>query len=151
MEEIETFHNHRKIHNNIRKILGLPIKNKKVKTTKNSLTSQRKYKDHSIQQKSFTPFERGLTLATMATSGWNSQPNPPQVYVFNRRVHHGEAGVLVGLYGLYKNDPELCGIGLGLALDDIRDINEWFTFKQRDFSVDQYASINYGGSSYNVY
>lgn len=116
-------------------MLGLPNKNKKLKTvTKNNSLSLRKSKINKLNKKLITPFERGLELATTITSAWNSQSNPPQVYIFDKRVHHGEAGVLLELYGLHKKDPELFGLGLGLALDDIHDANEWFTFKQRNYS-----------------
>jgi len=83
-----------------------------------------------------------LALAAKTTSTWNSQPNPSQVYIFDRRVHHGEIGVLLGLYGLHKNDPELFGLGIGLALDDIHDVNEWFTFKQRNYSNNYFSTAN---------
>lgn len=148
MEETETLHTSGKISGNIRKILGLPSKNKKLKTYTKKPAVQRK-QSIKLNQKTLTPFERGLTLAAMATSTWNSQFNSSQVYIFNRRVHHGEAGVLVGLYGLYKNDLELFGIGLGLALDDVNDINDWFTFKQRSFSDSYYPSVKHNGGSFN--
>jgi hypothetical protein len=38
----------------------------------------------------------------MLTSYWNSQENPSKVYLFNRRVHHGAIGALLGLSSLYK-------------------------------------------------
>ncbi len=79
-----------------------------------------------------TKFQQGLLTAQSLTKSWNSQSNPPQVYVFDRRVHHGELGVVLGLVGLYKNDPYLTGLGTGLAIDDLHDVNEWFTFKKRD-------------------
>lgn len=130
-------YNKRKTMKYLRSMLGLssPHKNKRSKTSykKNNLLPRKNYNATAIlNKKPLTPVERGLVLSNLGTSLWKSQSNLPPVYVFDRRVHHGELGVLVGLYGLYKNDPELFGIGLGLALDDIHDVNEWFTFKPRN-------------------
>ena len=140
-------YNKRKIMKHLGSILGLssPSKNRNSKTNyrKSNLVPRKKYKAKSIlNKKPLTPFESGFGLANLATSLWNSQPNPTPVYISDRRVHHGEVGVLVGLYGLYKNDPELFGIGVGLALDDIHDAGEWFTFKKEGYG--NYNSLNYG-------
>ena len=143
MEEAETLRYNGKIRGKIRTILGLSKKTKKLKTiTRNNSLPHTKYKINKANKKSITPFERGLALAAKTTSTWNSQPNPSQVYIFDRRVHHGEIGVLLGLYGLHKNDPELFGLGIGLALDDIHDVNEWFTFKQRNYSNNYFSTAN---------
>jgi ferritin-like metal-binding protein YciE len=47
-------------------------------------------------------FKLGSAVADMLTSYWNSQDNPSTVYLFNRRVHHGTIGALLGLSSLYK-------------------------------------------------
>ena len=47
-------------------------------------------------------FKVGSAVADMLTSYWNAQENPSKVYLFNRRVHHGAIGALLGLSSLYK-------------------------------------------------
>lgn len=81
-------------------------------------------------------FQIGLLIAKLITSYWNSQKNPGKAYIFNRRVHHGEIGSLLGLSNLFKKlQPVptglLSGLGEGLAKDDYNDRKEWFTFKKR--------------------
>jgi hypothetical protein len=72
--------------------------------------------------------------ADMFTSYWSSKENP-KVYLFNRRVHHGTIGALLGLSNLYKDNPMITGIlsglGSGLQKDDYNDFKEWFLFKKR--------------------
>jgi Tfp pilus assembly protein FimV len=81
------------------------------------------------------PFQIGVTLAKLLTSSWNSQQNPSKVHIFNRRIHHGEIGILLGLSNLCTKYPIpagiLAGIGSGLVKDDHDDIKEWFTFKKK--------------------
>ena len=81
------------------------------------------------------PFQIGITLAKLLTSSWNSQQNPSKVHIFNRRIHHGEIGTLLGLSNLCTKYPIpagiLAGIGSGLAKDDHGDMKEWFTFKKK--------------------
>jgi hypothetical protein len=78
----------------------------------------------------------GSTVADMLTSYWNSKENPSKVYIFNRRVHHGAIGALLGLSGLYKFNPMvtdiLSGLGAGLQKDDYNDFKEWFLFKKKE-------------------
>jgi hypothetical protein len=80
-------------------------------------------------------FNLGSAVADMLTSYWNSKENPSQVYIFNRRIHHGAIGALLGFSGLYKNNPLvtgiLSGLGAGLQKDDYNDFKEWFLFKKR--------------------
>ncbi|HEY6586793.1 MAG TPA: DUF892 family protein, partial [Nitrososphaeraceae archaeon] len=59
-------------------------------------------------------FKVGSAVADMLTSYWNSQKNPSKVYLFNRRVHHGAIGALLGLSSLYKKNPLVTGILSGL-------------------------------------
>ena len=81
------------------------------------------------------PFQIGSAIADILTSYWNSKQNPSKVYIFNRRVHHGAIGALLGLSALYKKQPMitgiLSGIGAGLAKDDYNDVKEWFLFKKK--------------------
>ena len=82
------------------------------------------------------PFQIGSAIADILTSYWNSKQNPSKVYIFNRRVHHGAIGALLGLSALYKKQPMITGIlsglGAGLAKDDYNDVKEWFLFKKMD-------------------
>ena len=81
-------------------------------------------------------FNLGSTVADMSTSYWNSKENPSKVYIFNRRVHHGAIGALLGLSGLYKFNPMvndiLSGLGAGLQKDDYNDFKEWFLSKKKE-------------------
>ena len=81
-------------------------------------------------------FNLGSAVADMLTSYWNSKENPSKVYIFNRRIHHGAIGALLGLSGLYKSNPLvtgiLSGLGVGLQKDDYNDFKEWFLFKKKE-------------------
>jgi hypothetical protein len=89
----------------------------------------------------------GTTAAELLTSYWHSRHNKlpaPKVYFFNRRIHHGEVGALLGLSALFlrgTSNPSaaaaaiLTGIGIGLVKDDYLDIMNWFTFTKKN--VDQ--------------
>ena len=63
-------------------------------------------------------FNLGSAVGDMLTSYWHSKENPSKVYIFNRRIHHGAIGALLGFSGLYKNSPLVTGIlsGLGTGL-----------------------------------
>ncbi len=79
----------------------------------------------------------GASIGKLITNIWNSQKNPGKAYVLNRRVHHGEVGILLGLSNLIKKSrPATAGVfsGLGdaLAQDDIADKEEWFSFKKKE-------------------
>ncbi|HZA06279.1 MAG TPA: hypothetical protein VE619_01130, partial [Nitrososphaeraceae archaeon] len=88
------------------------------------------------EQQHGDPFQIGSTIADILTSYWNSKQNPSKVYIFNRRVHHGAIGALLGLSALYKKQPMITGIlsglGAGLAKDDYNDVKEWFLFKKKE-------------------
>ena len=81
-------------------------------------------------------FKLGSAVADMLTSQWNSQENPSKVYLFNRRVHHGAIGALLGLSSVYKKNPLvtgiLSGLGAGLKKDDYKDSKEWFLFRKKE-------------------
>jgi ferritin-like metal-binding protein YciE len=85
-------------------------------------------------------FKLGSVIGDVLTSYWNSKENPSKVYIFNRRVHHGGIGALLGLSSLYKKQPIITGIlsGLGarLAKDDYKDSKEWFAFKKKEDDVE---------------
>ncbi len=83
----------------------------------------------------------GMTVAEFLTSYWNSMHNsmpPPQVYILNRRIHHGELGALLAISSLFLRMSSLpsttigilAGVGFGLLKDDIADIGEWFKLRK---------------------
>ncbi|MDQ3970485.1 MAG: hypothetical protein M3227_02215 [Thermoproteota archaeon] len=77
----------------------------------------------------------GFAVAELLTNYWNSKENPPKVYIFGRRVHHGEIGALLPLFLLFGKLPVpatsiLAGLGAGLVKDDFTDIKQWFRFKK---------------------
>ncbi len=85
--------------------------------------------------------QAGTSIGRIVTNIWNSQKNPGKAYIFNRRVHHGEVGILLGLSNLFKKRrPDaagvLSGLGEALSLDDMADKGEWFKFKKKEDSVD---------------
>ena len=88
------------------------------------------------EQQHKDPVQIGSAIADILTSYWNSKQNPSKVYIFNRRVHHGAIGALLGLSALYKKQPMITGIlsglGAGLAKDDYNDVKEWFLFKKKE-------------------
>lgn len=93
--------------------------------------------DDAIRENHKQAFETGLSVAKLLTSYWNSQRNPGKAYIFNRRIHHGEIGSLLGLSNLFKKSQPLptgvlSGLGEGLAKDDYHDRKEWFTFKKKE-------------------
>jgi len=91
-------------------------------------------------------FILGLTAAEVIASYWNnrnrtnsgeSSPSTPQkVYLFNRRMHHGQIGALLMLSLFFRGTPVpvaiLTGLGIGLVKDDYADFKEWFLFKKKD-------------------
>jgi hypothetical protein len=90
----------------------------------------------------------GIAAAEILTSYWNSKympSHPPKVYAFNRRIHHGEIGVLLALSSLLlkRTTPVagiaaiVTGIGLGLVNDDRSDFMEWFRLKKKEMERDQ--------------
>src|ERR671921_216639 len=80
-------------------------------------------------------FKLGSAVADLLTSYWSSKENPSKVYLFNRRVHHGTIGALLGLSSIYKKNPIvsgiLSGLGAGLRKDDSKDSKEWFLFRKK--------------------
>ena len=79
----------------------------------------------------------GSSIGKIIASIWNSQKNPGKAYVLNRRIHHGEIGILLELSNLFKKSRPatagiLSGIGEALSNDDIADKGEWFKFKKKE-------------------
>jgi hypothetical protein len=74
----------------------------------------------------------GFTAAELLMRYWNSKEDPPEVYIFDRRIHHGEYGALLSVASLlFGKIPIsatalgiLAGLGTGLVKDDLADIKE---------------------------
>lgn len=99
-------------------------------------------------------FKLGYSIAKLITSSWNSQEKPRKVYIFNRRVHHGGVGTLLGLSNLFrKSQPVpagiLSGLGDGLAKDDYADRDSWFNFDKKPYDNDN-SSASQTSSSFSV-
>ena len=63
-----------------------------------------------------------LFTAVAIGVAWNSQQNPPKVYVDGTRIHHYQVGGLLALLGLIFGSPAAVGFGTGLVLHDIDDV-----------------------------
>jgi hypothetical protein len=80
----------------------------------------------------------GFTAAELMMQHWNSKKDSREIYIFGRRVHHGEIGALMSVFSLLLGKVPipaaalgiLTGIGAGLMKDDLADIKEWFRFKK---------------------
>jgi hypothetical protein len=83
----------------------------------------------------------GFTAAEIMMHYWNSKKIRPEVYIFGRRVHHGEIGALLSASSLLVGKVPIpaaalgiiAGVGAGLIKGDLADIKEWFRFKKMDF------------------
>jgi hypothetical protein len=97
----------------------------------------------------------GLTAAEVIAGYWNKRyqtnpkesAHPPQkVYLLNRRMHHGQIGLLLMLPLFFRGSSIpaaiLTGIGIGLAKDDYADIREWFLFKKKDEHENKERSVS---------
>jgi hypothetical protein len=92
--------------------------------------------DDKFSDKNKEAFRLGMSIAKLITYSWNSQEKPGKVYLFNRRVHHGGVGSLLGLSDLFKKFQPipsgiLSGLGEGLVKDDYADRDEWFKFEKK--------------------
>jgi ferritin-like metal-binding protein YciE len=105
----------------------------KIKSSESKLQNEIGQNNNDNHNESF---KVGSAVADMLTSYWNSQDNPSKVYLFNRRVHHGTIGALLGLSSIYKKNPLvtgiLSGLGAGLKKDDSKDSKEWFLFRKKE-------------------
>lgn len=80
----------------------------------------------------------GFTAADVVLHYWNSKKIHPEIYVFGRRVHHGEIGALLSASSILMGKIPvpavalgmLAGVGAGLIKDDLADIKEWFRFRK---------------------
>jgi len=90
--------------------------------------------DNRSSSKNKEAFKLCSSIAKLITSSWNSQEKLEKVYIFNRRVHHGGVGALLGLRSLFsKSQPIPSEIlsGLGkLSLKMIMPIETQFVFNK---------------------
>jgi hypothetical protein len=83
----------------------------------------------------------GFTAAEVIIHYWNSKEIHPEIYIFGRRVHHGEIGALLSASSILIGKIPvpavalgiLAGVGAGLVKDDLADIKEWFRFRKLNF------------------
>ena len=83
----------------------------------------------------------GFTAAEVIIHYWNSKEIRPEIYIFGRRVHHGEIGALLSASSILIGKIPvpavalgiLAGVGAGLIKDDLADIKEWFRFRKLNF------------------
>jgi hypothetical protein len=115
--------------------------------------------DDKFSDKNKEAFRLGMSIAKLITYSWNSQEKPGKVYLFNRRVHHGGVGSLLGLSDLFKKFQPipsgiLSGLGEGLVKDDYADRDEWFKFEKKkddnnDRLVPETTKTNLSYTDYN--
>jgi hypothetical protein len=115
--------------------------------------------DDKFSDKNKEAFRLGMSIAKLITYSWNSQEKPGKVYLFNRRVHHGGVGSLLGLSDLFKKSQPipsgiLSGLGEGLVKDDYADRDEWFKFEKKkddnnDRLVPETTKTNLSYTDYN--
>jgi hypothetical protein len=89
----------------------------------------------------------GSSIGKLITNIWNSQKKPGKAYILNRRVHHGEVGILLSLSNLIKKSKPatagaFSGLGEALAHDDIADKEEWFSFKKKEDKTNSETSTS---------
>jgi hypothetical protein len=77
----------------------------------------------------------GLAVSQITIRYWKKK-YPSKVYLSERRIHHGEIGVLLlCIISMGKISPMLSsfviGCGLGLMKDDLQDRSKWFKFQKK--------------------
>ncbi|MFZ0183520.1 MAG: hypothetical protein WAL88_01640 [Nitrosotalea sp.] len=115
---------------------------KKIVTVKRKRTTSRRVKKSNS-------FNEWYNLTNKVVKSWNAQPNPPKVYVGDRRMHHGTVGLgsavaggLLLIVSALSDDktikslsrelsPALLGIGTSLMIDDLPDLPNWFNFEHQ--------------------
>jgi hypothetical protein len=112
------------------------FKNRTPRKKKTTHTNDTTKTEKELSDKNKEAFKVGSSIAKLITSSWNSQEKPGKVYLFNRRVHHGGVGSLLGLSDLFKKFQPipsgiLSGLGEGLVKDDYADRDEWFKFEKK--------------------
>lgn len=78
----------------------------------------------------------GFAASEIITYYWKKNDSP-KVYLFNRRIHHGEIGIiLLCILSMGKISPLLAsfiiGCGLGFISDDMKDLKKWFKFHKKE-------------------
>lgn len=77
----------------------------------------------------------GFAASEIIAYYWKKK-HPSKIYFFNRRIHHGEIGViLLCVLSMGRISPLLSsfivGCGLGLISDDMKDLKKWFKFHKK--------------------
>lgn len=77
----------------------------------------------------------GFAASEIITYYWKKNQTS-KVYLFDRRIHHGEIGViLLCMLSMGRISPLLSsfiiGCGLGLIKDDRKDLKNWFKFPKK--------------------
>ena len=77
----------------------------------------------------------GFAISEITMHYWKKY-YPSKVYLFERRINHGEIGViLLSILSIGKIPPILSsfviGCGLGLIRDDLQDKSKWFKFQKK--------------------
>lgn len=96
---------------------------------KKKIARVRRRKAYKPRKIKFETYNDGYKLGDNLVKAWNSQPNPPPVYIAGNRIHHGLVGLLLGMGGLILENPALTGLGTRLAIDDIGDMPNWLNFE----------------------
>lgn len=73
---------------------------------------------------------QGYSIGKMIVSIWNFQENPPKLYPFGRRIHHGEIGIVGLVISSLMSNPRAIGFFRALIDDDLPDKDEWFIFEK---------------------
>ena len=76
------------------------------------------------------PISKGMADMQKILNSWNSQPNPPKVYILGHRIHHGLVCAALALLGVNEKDGYLIGAGLAGVADDIGDSSHWLDFEK---------------------
>jgi len=107
---------------------------------KKKIPNMRRKRTYKPRKVKFETFNDGYKFGDKLVKTWNSQPNPPKVYVGGNRIHHGLVGVGLGIAGLIFEVPALTGLGTILAIDDIIDMPDWLNFENNSSTQPQFQT-----------
>ena len=77
----------------------------------------------------------GLAISEVITYYWKKKRSS-EIYFFDRRLHHGEIGILLlTILTMGRISPLISSLVIGLAIglikDDLEDLDKWFKFHKR--------------------
>ena len=98
-----------------------------IKESKKIVRRSRKYVKSLPRE---TQESIGLVAGKLIGDGVNEiynsrKPKEKAVWELLRPMHHGELGFVLAEEGMKKRDPLMKGIGKGLMLSDIKDLDMW--------------------------